>query len=467
MPADLKTELAINQQWQFLDHATGSDMPDGLARNEFLDDAEQKKHRQQSLQRILGHCYLEVPYYKNLFVDNGIRRRDFRDGAVLPRIPVLRRKDLAQQYPGLKAGRLLGGQKADGYSKTSGTTGQPVRVDQTDLSRAMFVWLKQREMRWFRFDPLLRYFSIRPGEELALNAAGEKWPDQQLLEMRGWPYVNRFFKTGPAFGFASTNSVEAQLEMLSQVQPHYLLLEPASLEQLAMQNVSPALTENLQALQTVSQTLTTEMREVIAEKFMLPIHQNYGLNEVGLVASLCPEGQRYHVHEEHCHVEIVSGTHEPVAPGERGQLLVTSLTNTAMPLVRYETGDTAELSQGTCRCGRSLMSFESVSGRFRRLASLPPGSYARFKAITSALMQFALARPAAVRQYQVYQGSDANFELIIDCDSKLAGDLNAAVQRAFQAIESEGSEPTLRLSVGGEFRAQTLKKFQVFYSEFM
>lgn len=442
-------------------------MPDGLARNEFLDDAERQRHRQQSLQRILSHCYLEVPYFKNLFVDNGIRRRDFQDTGVLTRIPVLRREDLAQHYPGLKAGRMLGGQKADGYSKTSGTTGRPVRVDQTDVSSAMFAWLKQREMRWFRFDPLLRYFSIRPGEELAINAAGERWPDQQLMEMRGWPYVGRFFKTGPAFGFASTNPVEEQLAMLSKVQPHYLLLEPASLEQLAMQDKVPAFTENLKALQTVSQTLTVEMRSLITEKFALPIHQNYGLNEIGLVASLCPEGQRYHVHEEHCHVEIVSGTHEPVTPGERGQLLVTSLTNTAMPLVRYETGDTAVLSAGPCRCGRSLMSFESVSGRFRRIAKLPPGSYARFKAVATTLMSFALQRPTAVRQYQVYQRSDGDFELIIDCDSPLVAGLEAAVQHAFDAIESEGSKPSLTLSVGGEFKAQALKKFQVFYSELM
>ena len=103
------------------------------------------------------------------------------------------------------------------------------------------------------------------------------------------------------------------------------------------------------------------MREHIERSFGCPIHQNYGLNEIGLVATRCDAG-RYHVHSEHCIVEIVGPDGRSVAPGETGRLIVTGLNNWAMPLLRYDADDLGTAVEGPCPCGRTLPSFGDVVG---------------------------------------------------------------------------------------------------------
>lgn len=366
----------------------------------------------------------------------------------------------------LRASKVMDSQRIAGHSRTSGTTGQPVEILHSDTSMSMFPWLKQRELRWFRYDPQGSMLSIRPGEELARLSDGSRWPDGDVLRTDCWPYLHEVFETGPATGFASTNRLDKQLELLNEVLPDYLLTEPATLENLSMQSLGKEFLENLKGLQTVSQTLTSDMRESISNVFTLPVFQNYGLNEIGLVASMCLHN-RYHVHEEHCHVELVKENGEAAQVGERGRILVTSLTNSAMPLIRYETEDTAERADDECECGRSLMSFVNVEGRYRRLAQLPPGSYQGFKAIQATVNSYARGNPGAIQRYQVCQQESGDFELRIHCTDAALLELNSLVPQAFQEVFSDSTAPFFSLAQNAAFKGLEKRKFQIFYSELM
>jgi phenylacetate-CoA ligase len=93
----------------------------------------------------------------------------------------------------------------------------------------------------------------------------------------------------------------------------------------------------------------------------------YGLSEIvgPGVAAECAEGRAgSHVHEDHFLVEIVDpDTGAPLGPGERGELVFTTLTKEALPLVRYRTGDICSLDLDTCACGRTLARMGPVVGR--------------------------------------------------------------------------------------------------------
>lgn len=416
---------------------------------------------------MLQHAFVNAAHYRTSWDSQLVSSDQFKSQPQLSLLPILTKADVVTGYESLSSDQLFPGDSRQGFSKTSGTTGQPVMVQQTIQSRGLFAWLKQRELRWFGFDPNGTHLSIRPGEELALSNDGSRWPDGDLLKLPGWPYLHSIFETGPGFGVTSTTLVETQVELLETVSPDYLLMEPATLENLAMQALRDTAKEKLQGIQAISQTLTSAMKSTIEKALQTEVQQNYGLNEIGLVASRCPEGGRYHVHEEHCLVEIIDAEGQPVTAGERGSIVVTTLTNSAMPLIRYDTEDSAVLCEDNCPCGRTLPSFTEIEGRYRRLAQLPDGSYQRFKAIQAAVNQYARSHPSAVYQYQVCQQLDGIFRVILHSGSTGMDELEAEINKAFHSVAAGNPVPPLEIVYGRSFLGLDKRKFQIFYSEFM
>jgi phenylacetate-CoA ligase len=92
------------------------------------------------------------------------------------------------------------------------------------------------------------------------------------------------------------------------------------------------------------------MRETIEQAFGCPVYNYYGAVEVGRVAAECKH-HRLHVFTFNNHVEVLDPENQTVAPGEEGRLVLTPLHNRAMPLVRYDIGDTARVSRASCPCG--------------------------------------------------------------------------------------------------------------------
>jgi phenylacetate-CoA ligase len=112
---------------------------------------------------------------------------------------------------------------------------------------------------------------------------------------------------------------------------------------------------------------TEAMRGQIEHELGITALNVYGLSEIvgPGVAAECPEGRNgSHVHEDHFLVEVVDpDTGEPVAAGAEGELVFTTLTKEALPLMRYRTGDIASVATDTCACGRTTARMSAVRGR--------------------------------------------------------------------------------------------------------
>jgi len=115
------------------------------------------------------------------------------------------------------------------------------------------------------------------------------------------------------------------------------------------------------------------MRATISEVFGCPVYNRYGAAEVGRVAAECKNG-RLHVFSFNNHVEILNSDGSPTLPGDVGRVVVTSLHNYAMPLIRYDIGDLARVSSGTCSCGSLLPSLDEICGRVVHYFVRPEGS---------------------------------------------------------------------------------------------
>jgi phenylacetate-CoA ligase len=106
----------------------------------------------------------------------------------------------------------------------------------------------------------------------------------------------------------------------------------------------------------------------------VPLVDMYSSQEVGYIALQCPEHEHYHVQSENVLVEILNADNEPCEPGEVGQVVITTLQNYAMPLIRYAILDYAEVGTA-CSCGRSLPVLNRVMGRQRNMLTLPNGKH--------------------------------------------------------------------------------------------
>lgn len=436
---------------------------EALLGREFIEPQAARDMEALELGRIIGFARSVVPWYRDSehwrACAPPLEGRIDRD--VLSTLPVLDKTQLREHFEALNARQLPRGESFCYETKSSGTTGTPVRVRFGQEAGMAFGLLSQRLHRWARFDPRLALAVIRLPRDLQVKADGSRLSDKEVQRSGGWMYVSNFFHTGPQISITRSSSVEFQLEWLRTERPGYLMTFPGTLETLvyAAQG-SPV--DSLRGLRAISATLTEATRQQIESATQLTVQQPYGLNEIGMVASRCSAG-RYHVNAEHCVVEVVDADNRPCEPGRFGRLLVTALTNVVMPLIRYDTGDMAEAVSGECPCGRTLPAFGRVLGRYRAMRYTPEGTSRRMNLLFDTLQALPLGVLADLREYQLHQYRDGRFEMRLNTRSEPDAALVDALREAWDAGAGDARLDILRVE---EIAGPAAGKAQDFTSDF-
>ncbi|HVN28120.1 MAG TPA: AMP-binding protein, partial [Candidatus Binataceae bacterium] len=296
-------------------------------------------------------------------------------------------------------------------SRTSGSTGMPVSFYFDATHQAGRFAARARYLMEHGWNPLLRSAWI-------MNVAMDS-PDGALT--RGSRFLGSRF-------FPHTSDIEAQAGWLREFNPHFLYAYPVNFEGLAQ--VFEGEHRPLPSLRKIfsgSEVLDDSLREKLTRTFGVAAADNYGSTEAFL-AWECPAGS-YHINAEHVIVEVVDDDGNPVAPGAFGRVLVTTLQNRLMPLVRYEIGDYAIATDRVCGCGRTLPCIGKIIGRGVNLFIDKDGK--RF-------VPWDLFRPLKdrpwIRQYQIAQTARDRFRIRYVADRALALDDQAAVARHFENI---------------------------------
>ncbi len=464
-PTSLHAEQDAQRAWVLRDDFATVPLADQLLAAEFHSPEEAQALADARLRRILLYALTRVPWYARIRQRLRIPGRDLGAQGTLQRLPCLTSRHVQQHGSALRTRQLPPGETVRTMTRTSGTTGRPTVVYQSTSSRRPFSWLKQRELRWFRWDPTQAMAVIRPGIELP------KQPDGDYLQPGGihrephWPRVGPFFHTGPLLAITNTNPVADQLAFLRAENPPYLLSQASVLEHLALSAHTPP-SDALRRVQAISQTLTGPMEATVAERLGVGVDINYGFNEIGLIASRCREGGRYHVHAEHAHVELLDEDGQPAAPGTHGRIVVTGLTNYAMPLLRYDSGDYALVTDGPCPCGRTLPSFGPILGRYRRIAYLPPGTWQRWGALQYGIHGLPRELKGAVEAYQGKQFKDGSWEFRLTLHRDVLDPIAERLRAAFVGAVDGEEAPPIRFVRVETFERADARKFQDFLSEF-
>jgi phenylacetate-CoA ligase len=464
MATSLEAERVKQRRWRLRPQFARVPWFERLVEREFLTPEEQSAQQAQALQEMVRFAARRVPYYRDLFRRLNLTPDDIRQPSDLTGLPALTRRQVRELGPALQAQKLPPGQSRGSATRTSGTTGEPVVVQHTQRSHFMFTLLKQREHRWADLDPSWVSAAIYNPKDLPHMPDGSPARDGATCRLPGWTHVGALFFTGPFFGFDISCAVPLQLAWLEKHRPNYLLSMPANLEQLALACQDGSRPDSLRVVKSVAQQLTPSMRRTIETILQVRVQNSYGFNEIGLVACQCAEGGRFHVHAEHCVVEIVDSDGQPCRPGEFGRILVTGLSNPVMPLLRYGPDDLAMALDGPCPCGRTLPSFGTIQGRYRRTAFLPPGVWRHWVAIQRAIgdMPPELLRP--LRQYQVHHHRDGRFVLRVALSEPAPPEFRTRIQAAWQEADRETAFP-LEIAEVNEIPFQPGVKFLSFTSD--
>ncbi len=465
----LAEERAEQARWKPRKKGAAAAAFERLVETEFLAPDAQAAAESARLGKMLGFAAAHVPYYRGLFArlklspDNIARPED------LPRLPELTKTVIHAEGVRLRAEKLPRGEKLLGWHTSSGSTGAPTAVYLTDTVAFFRLLFSQRQLRWYRFDPMGTMAWIRKATEMRLPD-GRELPIGETFRRDTWLRFESYFETGPFLGFAASNPTAKKVEWLERWRPNYVTAHLGHIEHLAYAFQDRPKLRGLRGLCPMGAPLTAGMRARIENTFGVPLHISYGLDEIGWVATRCSEGGRYHVHSEYCLVEIVDEQGRPCRPGEYGRILITTLTNAAMPLVRYVTDDVAQALDGPCPCGRTLPAFGEVIGRHSHMANLPPGTLDLANALRGAMERLApdLSRP--LRKYQVRQTAAGDFELRVVLAGPLTPGFREHVMEvwrgALAAHEVKGMcEPTLAVREVESIALAPSGKFFHFVSE--
>ena len=461
---DLNRELAEQRRWRPRPRYARSPAFERLVRNEFLSAEEQDDWQSRALARIVRFAAEHVPYYRDLLADRGLVPGDIASPADLAKLPVLDRVAIRTHEARLRPRALPRGEKVYGLFTTSGSTGHPARVVHTVSSNTAFSYLAQRAYRWYRFNPAKTMVVIRTAGDLPPRPGGGLYTDGITCRMPRWRYAGKFFETGPWFGLASSTPMERQLAWLRKIRPAYLVSPASWLEYLTYATEGQCPVDSLEGAMGIVEQVTAPMRERLERVLGVPVDQGYGLNEIGLVAARCPAG-RYHVHTEHCLVEIVDPDGRPCPPGVAGRIAVTGLNNLAMPLFRYDTDDLAEVPTDPCPCGRTLPAFVNLIGRYRRYIALPAGTYDVYRKMRKAVADMPDDLARDMRQFQMHLYRDGRFELRVATVAPLPEAFYAQVRAAWEAAAAGRTETLVIVEV--DEIARTGAKFQDFTSDYL
>jgi len=328
-----------------------------LDHSQWLEPQQIRLRQLGQLRLLLRHAIDNVPLYARTL--QGLHSEDVGEDAI-GELPILGRRDLQASFEALCSQTLPEGHGQVGEGQSSGSTGMPVRFLQTGLTQLFWNALTLREHAWHGRDFNGKLAAIR------IKVEEKRWPDWGLP-------VRALYRTGPAATLNVRTDVDTQLDWLFRENPEYLITHASNLAALAEASLRRGV--NLPALRqarSYSELLTQETRNLVMKAWGVGVADMYSCEEAGHIALQCAEHGSYHIQSENLLVEVIDDEGRPCGPGETGRVVLTTLHNFAMPLIRYEVGDYAEVGEA-CPCGRGLPVLRRIHGRRRNMIVLPDG----------------------------------------------------------------------------------------------
>ena len=304
----------------------------------------------ERLQWTLRHAYANVPAYQRKFDAAGVHPDDCRELSDLAKFPFTTKQDLRENYPfGMFA---VPQSEVRRVHASSGTTGKPTVVGYTEQDIDTWATVVARSIHAAGGRPGHKVH-IAYGYGLFTGGLGAHYGAEKL---------------GCTVIPASGGMTARQVQLITDFEPEVIMVTPSYmltlLDEFERQGVDPR-KSSLKVGIFGAEPWTEQMRTEIEERFAIDAVDIYGLSEVmgpGVAQECVETKDGLHIWEDHFYPEVIDPfTEEPLPGGASGELVFTSLTKQALPIIRYRTRDLTTLSPGTARPAFRRMA--KVTGR--------------------------------------------------------------------------------------------------------
>ncbi|MGO0123515.1 phenylacetate--CoA ligase family protein [Desulfothermobacter acidiphilus] len=303
------------------------------------------------LKELLARVYQRVPFYRRKMEEAGLKPEGIRQLEDIKYLPFTTKDDLRDNYPfGLFAVPM---RRVVRLHASSGTTGKPTVVGYTRRDLALWAEMVAR---------IVRMAGVGRGDVAQICFS-------YALFTGGFGLHAGLERVGSTVIPAAAGNTERHIRLMQDFGTTVLVGTPSYILHIAevaqQMGVNPRQLRVRKAL-CGAEPWSEGLRAEIERVWGIEAYDNYGLSEIigPGVAGECQERQGLHINEDHFLVEVIDpATGEPLPPGEQGELVFTTLTKEALPLLRYRTRDLSRLLPDPCPCGRTTRRMERVLGR--------------------------------------------------------------------------------------------------------
>jgi len=313
------------------------------------------------LRKLIQHSYDNVPFYRELFMDLGIKPSDVQTKEDLIKIPITTKEDLKRSKGKHLATNIKN--KDLIFSSSSGSTGEPFQFYKTKQSESFTTAAALRGWNWMGYQLGDSYTKVSMNPRASVIKKVQDFINNSL-------YLSSTQLTTDGFSKIA--------EAIIKFDPKYIRCYPVPLYFLAQQfeqNFGKYQGESLKAINTTGSTLSDKVRLKIEDVFGVKIFDSYSC-EGGAMFFECPTHKHYHASEEYAIQEYIEDNYTLSDPERPLRHITTDLHNFATPFIRYDTQDYIVLGdEEPCSCGRHFQNIKKIKGRDSDVLVTPSGKY--------------------------------------------------------------------------------------------
>ena len=398
----------------------------------------------QRLRELLQDVAINVPYYRDLFAQLDFDVASVQSIADLQRLPFLTKTDIRANTDQLRH------MQAKGLTRfnTGGSSGEPLIFFIGNKRVSHDVAAKWRATRWWGVDigdPEIVVWGspIELGKQDRLKHWRDKMLRTQLL---------------PAFEM-SESKLDQFIATIRSVKPRMLFGYPSALTHIAVHAQKRGVTMTdlgIKVAFVTSERLYDEQRSTISQVFDCKVANGYGGRDAGFIAHECPAGNM-HLTADDIVVEIVNDAGQVQPPGVAGEIVVTHLSTSDFPFIRYRTGDIGVLGATPCGCGRGLPLLQDIQGRSTDFVVAADGTVMHGLSLIYILRDL-----VGVQSFKVVQETRALTRVLLVVDYSFAPDAVTHIISGFK--QRLGSEVSVVVDLVDNIPAEKSGKFRYIIS---
>lgn len=314
---------------------------------------ELEKYQLERLNDLLEHSYENVPYYRQVFEKRDLKPSDIYDFDSLSLLPLLTKDIIKNNFKDLKATNFPENKLE--HVTTGGSTGDPMGFYyEKGVSRAQ-EWAFIKTL-WDRVGYRFRdKCAILRGNVVKDAENGRLW---EKTFFNRWLILSTYHMTD--------ENLEIYVEKIRKFDPKFIQAYPSNITILAKYMEKNGLDpfKNLKAVLCGSENIYPWQKELVERVLNCRVYSWYGHSERTILAGECELSSNYHIFPEYGIFELIDDKGN-VTSDDKGIIVSTSLTNYAMPFIRYKTDDIGIISTEKCACGRNYPLFKTIEGRLQ------------------------------------------------------------------------------------------------------